>query len=94
VTFESLIQDYGYLAILIITFIEGETIVILAGVAAHLNFLDINWVIVTAIIGSFAGDQTGITSAAIGGRRSSPGACPGRRARRRCTSTCTGTSTG
>jgi len=58
VTLESLIQDYGYLAILLITFIEGETIVILAGVAAHLGYLNINWVIAVAIVGSFAGDQT------------------------------------
>ena len=57
-TFESLIQEYGYLAILLITFIEGETIVILAGVAAHLEYLDINWVIVVAIVGTLAGDQT------------------------------------
>ena len=54
---EELIATYGYLAVLVITFIEGETIVILAGVAAHLGYLDVNWVIVTAIAGSFAGDQ-------------------------------------
>ena len=54
---EELITNYGYLAVLVITFIEGETIVILAGVAAHLGYLDVNWVIVTAIAGSFAGDQ-------------------------------------
>ena len=54
---EELIATYGYLAVLVITFIEGETIVILAGVAAHLGYLDVNWVIVAAIAGSFAGDQ-------------------------------------
>lgn len=54
---EQLIADYGYLAILIITFIEGETIVILAGVAAHLGYLDVNLVALTALAGSFAGDQ-------------------------------------
>ncbi|UCH53993.1 MAG: DedA family protein [Pseudomonadota bacterium] len=54
---EELIQNYGYLAILVITFIEGETIVILAGIAAHLGYLDINLVALTAIAGSFAGDQ-------------------------------------
>ncbi len=54
---EELIATYGYLAILVITFIEGETVVILAGVAAHLGYLEINWVIATAIAGSFAGDQ-------------------------------------
>lgn len=49
--------DYGYALILFITFIEGETIVILAGIAAKLEYLNINWVIVCAIVGSFSGDQ-------------------------------------
>ncbi|HLD14674.1 MAG TPA: DedA family protein, partial [Burkholderiales bacterium] len=30
---------------------------ILAGVAAHLGFLDLTWVIATAVAGSFSGDQ-------------------------------------
>lgn len=54
---EQLIAEYGYLAILIITFIEGETIVILAGVAAHLGYLELHWVIASAVAGSFSGDQ-------------------------------------
>lgn len=54
---EQLIADYGYLAILIVTFIEGETIVILAGVAAHLGYLELPWVIASAVAGSFSGDQ-------------------------------------
>jgi membrane protein DedA with SNARE-associated domain len=54
---EQLIADYGYLAILVITFIEGETIVILAGVAAHLGLLELQWVILSALAGSFSGDQ-------------------------------------
>lgn len=54
---EQLITDWGYWAILVVTFIEGETIVILAGIAAHLDYLEINLVIITAIIGSFGGDQ-------------------------------------
>jgi len=58
VTLQSLIENYGYLAILLITFIEGETIVILAGIAAHLGLLELPWVIVTAIVGSVSGDQT------------------------------------
>ena len=52
-----LIETYGYLAILVVTFIEGETIVILAGVAAHLGLLELQWVILSAIAGSFSGDQ-------------------------------------
>ncbi|MBI5612683.1 MAG: DedA family protein [Gammaproteobacteria bacterium] len=54
---QELIETYGYLAILVITFIEGETIVILAGVAAHLGLLELQWVILSAIAGSFSGDQ-------------------------------------
>lgn len=56
-TLQSLIENYGYLAILVITFIEGETIVLLAGFAAHLGYLELHWVIVSAIAGSFSGDQ-------------------------------------
>ena len=54
---EQLIADYGYLAILIGTFFEGETIVILAGVAANMGLLEIQWVIAAAVAGSFSGDQ-------------------------------------
>jgi len=54
---EEFVQQYGYLAILIGTFFEGETIVIVAGVAAHLGLLELPWVIVSAIVGSFSGDQ-------------------------------------
>ncbi len=54
---EELIATYGYLAILVVTFIEGETIVILAGVAAHLGLLELPWVIAAAVAGSFSGDQ-------------------------------------
>jgi membrane protein DedA with SNARE-associated domain len=52
-----LIRNYGYLAILIGTFLEGETILILGGFAAHMGFLELPWVIVSAIAGSFSGDQ-------------------------------------
>lgn len=51
------IQNYGYVAILIGTFLEGETIVILGGFAAHLGLLDLQWVIISAFAGSFSGDQ-------------------------------------
>lgn len=52
-----LIHNYGYAAILIGTFLEGETIVILGGFAAHVGLLDLQWVIISAFIGSFSGDQ-------------------------------------
>jgi membrane protein DedA with SNARE-associated domain len=53
------IEQYGYVAILIWTFIEGETIVVLAGmaVASGIGHLELGWVIASAIGGSFFGDQ-------------------------------------
>lgn len=54
---QDLIENYGYLAVLAVTFIEGETIVILAGIAAHLGLLELPWVIAAAISGSVSGDQ-------------------------------------
>ena len=56
-TLIALIKNYGYLAILIGTFFEGETILILGGFAAHMGFLELPWVIVSALVGSFSGDQ-------------------------------------
>lgn len=52
-----LIRSYGYFAILIGTFLEGETILILGGLAAHMGFLELPWVMAAALTGSFTGDQ-------------------------------------
>jgi len=57
-TAEQLIIDYGYWALLIGTFLEGETILIVAGFLAHQGYLDLHWVILSAFLGSFASDQT------------------------------------
>jgi len=54
---ESLIDTYGYLAILVGTFVEGETILVLGGFAAHRGYLHLPWVILAAFIGSLCGDQ-------------------------------------
>ncbi|MBK5101143.1 MAG: hypothetical protein JJE15_09160 [Desulfobacteraceae bacterium] len=43
-TLESLIDTYGYLAILVGTFFEGETILILGGLAAYREYLGLPWV--------------------------------------------------
>ena len=56
-TLNELIRNYGYWAILIGTFLEGETILILGGVAAHMGLLELPWVIASALTGSFTGDQ-------------------------------------
>jgi membrane protein DedA with SNARE-associated domain len=55
---EELVAQYGYVAIAIGTFLEGETILVLGGFAAHRGFLELPWVMVCAFLGSFAGDQT------------------------------------
>ncbi len=56
-TLQSLISSYGYLAILVGTFFEGETILVLGGVAAKLGYLQLETVMLSAAVGSFAGDQ-------------------------------------
>ena len=54
---EYLIRSYGYWALLIGTFLEGETILIIGGLLAKLGLLKLSTVMVVAFIGSFSGDQ-------------------------------------
>jgi membrane protein DedA with SNARE-associated domain len=54
---ESLIAKYGYLAIFIGCFLEGETILVLGGFAAYRGYLDLGWVTFAGFSGSFFGDQ-------------------------------------
>jgi membrane protein DedA with SNARE-associated domain len=56
-TLEYFIETYGYFALLIGTFLEGETILVLAGFAAHLGYLNLPWVILVAFVGTLSGDQ-------------------------------------
>ncbi|MBI3796915.1 MAG: DedA family protein [Deltaproteobacteria bacterium] len=53
----ALIQTYGYGIVLLGTVLEGETVLILAGFAAHRGYLHLPLVIVTATVGGFLGDQ-------------------------------------
>lgn len=52
-----LIQTYGYWALLLGTFLEGETILVIAGFAAQREHMSLPWVIVVAAIGTLIGDQ-------------------------------------
>jgi membrane protein DedA with SNARE-associated domain len=52
-----LIQKFGYLALFLGTIVEGETILVAAGFAAHRGLLDLPLVWIVAFIGSIAGDQ-------------------------------------
>ncbi len=51
------ISEYGYLAVLLGTMLEGETVVLLAGFLAHQGYLSIQWIIICAILGSSLSDQ-------------------------------------
>ena len=54
---ETLISQYGYLIIFVITFFEGETVLIIAAILASNGLLDINLCILSAFLGSVIGDQ-------------------------------------
>ena len=56
-TIAQVVQEYGYPALFIGTLLEGETILILGGLAAHLGYLSLKWVIVVAFLGTLTGDQ-------------------------------------
>jgi len=53
----ALIREYGYWAIFFVNLFEGETIVLLAGAAAHFGYLELPWVFASGLAGSVAGDQ-------------------------------------
>lgn len=54
---EEFIQNYGYLAIFIGTFFEGETILVVGGILAQQGLLELPLVALAAFVGSFSGDQ-------------------------------------
>ncbi len=53
---EHVITTYGYPALFLGTFLEGETILIIAGIAAFEGLLDVRLAILTAFTGSMLGD--------------------------------------
>ena len=55
--YSSLIAQYGYFALFAGTLLEGETVLVLAGFAAYQGYLQLHWVILTAMLGGFLGDQ-------------------------------------
>ena len=52
-----MIQSYGYFAVAVGTFLEGETILIVAGAAARRGYLAFPTVVAVGTIASFLGDQ-------------------------------------
>ena len=54
---EQLLEQFGYAAVFIGTFLEGETILALAGLAASNGYLSFTGVVGLAVMGAFLGDQ-------------------------------------
>src|SRR2546421_1162739 len=54
---QELLQTYGYVVLFAGTFLEGETILIIAGFLAHEGYLKLPLVITVAMLGTLAGDQ-------------------------------------
>lgn len=54
---EEVVTHYGYIGILIGTFLEGETILVIAGFLAHRGYLELPFVIAAAFAGTLIGDQ-------------------------------------
>lgn len=52
---ELLLHKFGYLAVFVGTFLEGETILVMAGFFAERGYLEIVLVVITAMFGAFSG---------------------------------------
>ncbi len=56
-SFETIIANYGYWALIVGTALEGETILVVAGYLAHRGYLQLPYVVAAAMFGTFVGDQ-------------------------------------
>lgn len=54
---ETFVADYGYAALFFGTFVEGEAIVLLGAIGAHLGYLELPWVIAWSFAGTLFADQ-------------------------------------
>lgn len=54
---QHLIEHYGYAALFVGTFLEGEAVLVIAGFLAHRGYLRIEWVMFWAALGTLCGDQ-------------------------------------
>lgn len=61
------IENYGYLAIFFGSSIEGETTLVLGGLAAHDGYLELRFVFLIAILGAIIGDLLWFTLGRIWG---------------------------
>lgn len=64
---EHLIQQYGYAALVMGTFVEGDAVLVLGGVAACLHLLALPGVILAGVAGTVLADQVYFTLGRKGG---------------------------
>jgi len=64
-----LIRDYGYVAIVVGTFFEGEAVMLAAGVAASAGLLSLPGAIVASIVGTFGSDMFCFLLGRLAGQR-------------------------
>ena len=67
--FAALVHTYGYAAVFIGSFLEGETTLALGGFAAQRGHLALPWVIAVAAADGFLGDQLYFGVGRVGGAR-------------------------
>lgn len=65
---EDFIRQYGYAAVVLGTFVEGETALLLAGLLAHMGYLDLSGVIIAGFLGAAAFDNAAFLVGRRGGR--------------------------
>jgi membrane protein DedA with SNARE-associated domain len=54
---QALLENYGYIAVFVGALLEGETVLVMAGFAAHRGLLHLPAVIAVAALGGLLGDQ-------------------------------------
>src|SRR3982751_956888 len=64
-----LLQNYGYAVLFVGTFLEGETILVIAGFLAQQGYLKLPLVILVASFGTLVGDQLFFYIGRLKGRR-------------------------
>jgi membrane protein DedA with SNARE-associated domain len=68
ITIGQLLSDYGYWAVFVGSLLEGETILALAGFAAHQGYLSLPATIAIAFVGGTLGDQVFFWIGRLGGQ--------------------------
>lgn len=53
---EQFLDQYGYLALLVGTFLEGETAILIASSLIHAGLFEVPWTVLVAFMGSFISD--------------------------------------